>query len=367
MNRTITQLVKKNTRLYVMARTIHDLKTKTLYDLLYGYYERSEKSTTLLLSQFGEENADKMIYYICYGEKEAYECGFWGLMNMSLIKLSFLDNYPFIPCIHWGKGVYYHESGMDYITENVFEYYFEPVAGFTWEEVKKSRNIVNMAMNCNCSIELQKGPYSWNDEDIKKLGILYKKYVRLNEKTRIDLEKAIRKTLNGGKTLGVHIRGTDFRLGCKSHPIAVDKEDYMAKTREIFQKGEYDQIFLATDDKKAYEAFKKSFGNHMVCYDDVIRSDNDLSVICIQGSRPLHRYKLGFEVLRDVYTLACCNSLVAGLSSVSYAARYINVAIGRKFDEVVILDKGLYKHYNMRKIRKAQRMINKIAQTYNKS
>ncbi len=75
--------------------------------------------------------------------------------------------------------------------------------------------------------------------------------------------------------------------------------------------------------------------------EDTLRSGNHSGAHESISERPLHHYKLGLEVLRDIYTLANCDSLVCGLSQVSIAAQYINAAIGRKFKKVVILNNGI--------------------------
>ena len=57
---------------------------------------------------------------------------------------------------------------------------------------------------------------------------------------------------------------------------------------------------------------------------------------------------LGYEVLRDMYTLASCDGLVAGLSQVSYAARICKRSRNEKYDIEMILNKGInyHKRYN---------------------
>ncbi len=59
------------------------------------------------------------------------------------------------------------------------------------------------------------------------------------------------------------------------------------------------------------------------------------------ADRPLHYYNLGVEVLRDVYTLACCDALICGISQVSFAARYVNLALCEPFREVCVIDHGI--------------------------
>ncbi|MDE7327733.1 MAG: hypothetical protein K2N63_15890, partial [Lachnospiraceae bacterium] len=125
-------------------------------------------------------------------------------------------------------------------------------------------------------------------------------------------------------------------------PVWIHAKTFVEPVRKcISGGGEYEQVFLATDSLEAIELFKKEFGDILVFYQDVQRSDGDVGVHEIENSRKNHHYLLGMEVLRDAYTLAACDSLVAGLSNVSFAAQYIKAANGSEYAEVVILDQGL--------------------------
>ena len=49
---------------------------------------------------------------------------------------------------------------------------------------------------------------------------------------------------------------------------------------------------------------------------------------------------MGYEILRDAYALAACDSLLCGISNVSYGVRIINKAKAAPYERVVLLDKG---------------------------
>ena len=49
---------------------------------------------------------------------------------------------------------------------------------------------------------------------------------------------------------------------------------------------------------------------------------------------------MGYEVLRDAYTLASCNSMLCGLSNVSYVTRIIKQSTENNYEKIVVLDKG---------------------------
>ena len=147
--------------------------------------------------------------------------------------------------------------------------------------------------------------------------------------------------MDNGRILGVHARGTDFNVGFRDHPIVNLPEEFLRKTKEVFINGKYDKVFLATDDVNILRLFEKELGESLLFYKDVFRSDDHRGAHTIQSDQPLHYYRLGLEVLRDVYTLAGCDALVCGLSQVSFAARYVNIAIGKHFNEIVNLNNGI--------------------------
>ena len=141
--------------------------------------------------------------------------------------------------------------------------------------------------------------------------------------------------------MGVHVRGTDFNLGLLNHPNIVAPNEYLAKTKEIFSGGEYGKIFIATEDSSAIELFLSEFGDKILYYKDVFRTSGKSGPHSTINNRELNNYKLGLEVIRDVYTLANCDGFISGLSHVAFAVRYTNIALDRKFDAVYTIDKGI--------------------------
>ena len=54
-----------------------------------------------------------------------------------------------------------------------------------------------------------------------------------------------------------------------------------------------------------------------------------------------HHYRLGYEVLRDMYALAACDGLVAGLSQVVNCARIVKESSGEEYDTLCIINNGI--------------------------
>ena len=341
---------------YVLAQCISHKKDPKYIRLIRGYYDNPLDYTTFLVEHKGEKHPDKIIYVISFGEPDEDDPynsqkrygGLCALLRRSLSGMKFPDMTGMTPTVLWGTASWYHDTGMDPITKNVFEYYFEPISCIPHEEIKECRNVIepNFATNRYFAIEKVDdvlGHYRIDQEEIEKLSYLYKKYVHLNQKTREYLEEQVGKIINrNGGILGVHVRGTDFSLGTKDHPVMILPEEYIEKVKEIYSTGAYHKIFIATDDANVLKLFKEEFQEELLYYEDVMRSENYMGAYTILSDRPLHQYKLGLEVLRDVYTLASCDALVCGMSQVAIAARYISHSMGRSFKDLVILDQGIH-------------------------
>lgn len=150
--------------------------------------------------------------------------------------------------------------------------------------------------------------------------------------------------MRGGRVLGIHFRGTDFKRNYNGHPVNLTVEDYITEIDRIMEHKSYDTMFLATDDLEAIKKLINRYGQKLVYYSDVTRSEGDETVMKSDCVRENHHYLLGLEVLRDMLTLAECDGLVAGLSQVSMAARIQKKSYGKEYEELVIINKGMNYH-----------------------
>ena len=152
--------------------------------------------------------------------------------------------------------------------------------------------------------------YVLDEDTIPMLAALYKKYFVLSNDTKTYIIENVRKMKLHYRLIGVHVRATDYTCGFNGHPKFVTPEEYLAEAKRIFLTGRYDKIFLATDDFSVIDLFKYTFKENLVFYQDTLRSDGVIGVHQKDDSRELHHYKLGLEVLRDVYMLANCDVFI---------------------------------------------------------
>lgn len=299
-----------------------------------------------------------MVYVESYGTKKSTEpvflidmeeshSGFFAEHNRLLALLYFADKYDMKPVVRFHPGYCYAEQHEVNGTTNPFEYYFEQPAGIALEDVWsykrvfRSRKENSYEVNHLCE---DANGYMRSEKYLTEMARITAKYIRLNAPVKKKLDQEMQELIGAGNVLALHIRGTDFKQNYNGHPVQVGIDEYLDKTLQILQKNPYEKIFLATDDAEAIEEYQKQFGDKVLFYRDVVRSSGSDTVMHSEIPRENHHYLLGYEVLRDMYTLAACDGLIAGLSQVSYAARIQKKSTGKEYRDLVILDKGINYH-----------------------
>ena len=340
----LVKFVKNNPKLYVLFRSIKSINDPNLYKLLRELYEYDYVNSTIMqVDCWGDSFQDDIVYYI-YPGMDRSRAGLCALIRDALEYLNISDRFQFTPVIHWDKNILYYDIDMEEATRNVFEYYFEPVSNISYDEVHKCKCVIQshekQKVFARRNILTESIDYRINDDTFKKLGLIFTKYIKPNKNTKSYLDRSL-DILTDKRTLGVHARGTDFLVGYWNHPIPVTAEEYVKKTKSMFQRGDYDQIFLATDDTNILSCFLDEFKQKVVYFHDAKRSGDTKASYAVEVDRPFHFYKLGLEVLRDAYTLGYCSSLIGSLSNVALTARLINYSRGNNYDEIEIFDKGI--------------------------
>ncbi|MCM1211520.1 MAG: O-fucosyltransferase family protein [Blautia sp.] len=298
----------------------------------------------IYVESYGNVKQDEAVFFI---DMEESHSGFFAEHNRLLALLYFADKYGMKPVVRFHPGYCYAEKYPVNGTTNPFEYYFEQPAGITLEDMKsyqrvfRSRKENSYEVNQLCE---EANGYTRSETYLNEMARITARYIRLNSIVREKMDKEIEALTGGANILGVHVRGTDFKQNFNGHPVKVGVDEYLEATVRTFEEGAYDKVFLATDDGEAIEKYQKQFGEKVVFYQDVIRSKGDDTVMHSESDRENHHYLLGYEVLRDMYTLAACDGLIAGLSQVSYAARIQKKSTGKEYRHLVILDKGINYH-----------------------
>lgn len=318
---------------------------KHFYQKLYENLDFLSSASTISIRQRGYKNQDKIIALLRLPYKWIPSAGFYALFHRMMNGLYFAERFGFTPVADRWIGCAYEEKEQIDGTNVVFEYYFNPLSDISLDDALESYSVVipgNPSLDMMARKCQSKEWYRPNDVYVREMARLYKKYVSLNEKTSKKIKTDINGLIGseGEQCLAVHFRGTDYKGNWNGHPVSIDFESYVHSIRECLETGKYSKILLATDDNNYKDLFYKEFKN-VVCYDDVFRSDNDVSAAFSKSDRELHGYRLGYEVIRDVYTMANCGGFISGHSMVSQAAEEVRIAQDKEYKDRIILDKGI--------------------------
>ena len=340
------------------------LKHKTLYLFLYALKNRNNikfmdkifnPEMFLQVTSYGNQNYDKNIYLI---DISSEYMGFGAYFRWCLEALFEANRLGFMPVIKFGKLCPYNEKDGFDLGTNSFEYYFNPVSDISLKEIYQSKNVFIFSQTDLIRAEKALGiydensnvicGYSFDENYIKEMGKIVKRYILINENTKDYIDKSIddlfkRKNKKANKVLAVHIRGTDFALNWDRHPNMVKPADYFPLIDNAVEKYKFDYIFLATDDSNLLTIFKDKYGDKLIYFRDVNRSDEKINVAYVKNDRKNNNYLNGLEVVRDIYTMAYCDGLIAGLSQVSICARIINRSLDKNFEYEQIINNGIYK------------------------
>ncbi len=300
-------------------------------------------SGNVVFHHFGNENYGKIVYVI--DPVNSFTSGLFSNFNSLLQYLCTADLLGFVPVVKCSEESIYFESNFQddeqiFNTRNFFEYYFEQPMGISVENAENSAAVV-FSETKQRTLALKNSREQQEQIYVQML----KKYIRFNEPTLTLLNDAKKRMLQGKKTLGVKYRGTDYFRGFKNHPIPCTSKEIIDVTRKVFERGKYDQIFLATEETEALEAFKEEFGNVLCYFEDVERYGRGENVMVgmDKSIAQYPRYKLGLEVIRDTWILAHTDGFVGSQSGVTLYANLFNKAYAPcLYGEKHIIDHGIF-------------------------
>ncbi len=333
------KFLRKSVKLEYLRKCLANRGNKVFVDEVLHFVETPDM---LKLRHEGKENPGKIIYII-----PAQGCG-WGFfaeMRGTWAKMLYAERLGMIPVVEYDSSFLYYDKEIKR-TCNAYEYYFEQPSCV--EHVHQSANIVYGGLIHSHSIEMEYGNSGYNVQDryVDDIAEVVKKYVKFNPSTREYLTNNCLKILSRKQVLGVHYRGSDFKKKFNGHPVPLTIDQIIDAVSTCWDNGKYDAIFLATDDAEAVSRFDERFSGKLLYYQDVVRTKGDVSVAFSSEERKHHKYKLGLEVLRDVYTLSQCEGLVCGLSQVGFAARVFRKSYERDYEDYILVDHGIYTNKN---------------------
>lgn len=339
-------LFRKLPRLYYLTYCVSNMNSEKFRKRVLGI---KTNPFQLNFINSGELHDKKIVYRITVGDETK---GFCSAIRDTLYYLMYADALGMIPYIEFTNNIpYYEEKGING-SINPFEYYFEQPCHITSYEVNNCRisaaaETIHMEGVFNLyGLQQPKTYYTNSLEYIRVSAEMYRKYIRLNQTVEANIYGDIQYLLKG-RTIGVHYRGTDFKVGYNGHPTVVMAENHIREAKELLSSGRYEYVFLATEDGDVIKLFKKEFGDKLLMYKDVVRGTGNTNAYNMKINRENHHYLLGYEVLRDVYTLSKCDAFVSSNSGVGITSQIVKLSNGQTFDYCKVFEEGINKNKNI--------------------
>lgn len=334
------QIVKNRPLLGCILKTILRIRTREFQEYVARYVPPTKISTkivyerSLVLTAMGRKNSDKIIVWTEHDSNSGGFCAQWVFF---LNRLSFSDKYKFYHFINWFDSQFYKEKKEIMDTDNIFEYFFEQPQKLSIEEVKKSYNVIidNNSIDYGFYDTYAPGredDYIFLKKDIEKFAFIQNKYIKLKREIQEEIDKSIKEIIGDKRVLAVHARGADSKLPYNRHPVPVEIKEYIRYTKMAMKYINATFIFLATDDNSILTAFLREFKDKLLYYKDVERSDGTRMNCYGESKREKHHYRLGLEIIRDVYTMASCTGFVCGMSYVGYIVQVIKKSQKERFE-----------------------------------
>ncbi len=350
----VGRLLRKNKTIYYFLKIIRRCREEYFVNYVLNYktplnYSSNNNSKHVIrniqIHELGNKNPGKVIMLM---NNRLGHGGFCGMWIYYLNRLAFSDKMGFFHVFNCDQSDFYREEHPVHGTKNVFEYYFQQPCGISLKSARKSQMVVLDwnnpeygyldAFRVGGAID-----YTFRQEDIEQFAELQKKYIKLQPWIEKKINKQIKNLLGDSKVVAVHARGTDYKVEYKGHPLPITTEDYLEAAIIKCQEIGAEKVFLATDDIGIVRKFEEALGDKLLYYKDVIRSEGTVWNCYAETDVKNRHYRLGYEIVRDVYTMAACDGFVCGMSYVSFMVQVVKQSRDKKFETFIRLFHGLRK------------------------
>lgn len=330
MSSNIKQSAKRLGPVYHFARFIYVYLLK-LRRQLREYKNRERRCS------FGNANPDKTFYIIGVQHTTG---GLFAIIKSVFCHICYAIEQGYIPVVDMEHFSCQLTDGTK--ETNAWEAYFEQPCGYTLKDIADSKNIILSA-----SLPYPKGisigfDTPMNKELYDRYHRLFAEYIRPCEPVRIYLETKYDMVTHGRtKILGVLCRGTDYTESRPvGHPIQPTASQAFEKAQEIMEKFGFENLFLATEDKRIYDYFKAHYGNQLLFSGQKLYAS--MGGVKFLADIPVADYSEKWHNIVDyyatIYILSKCDGLSTGLTCGSICAYLMS----DEYEHVYFWDLGQY-------------------------
>lgn len=264
----------------------------------------------------------------------------WYILHTFIgIEIALENGY--IPVVDW-ESCKLPQYPYERCRRNVWEIFFEQPCEVGLKEAYESENywLVDDILAIKGSKDFFLKDYT-DFYAVKDRRERFRKYVRFNREFQKRIDDAVSEMING-RSLGVLIRGTDYKnLKPMHHPKCISLKEMLSAVDAYLDKGDYDNIFIATEDKEILDELQKKYGSKL-SFVDTIRYQQ-------VGNQSLNLYRAGKtdgeyrdrQYLLSLAVLARCSSMVLSPCGGSVVAALLHDHVIRDYE---LCFDGYYSH-----------------------
>jgi hypothetical protein len=306
----------------------------------YKSYRGRERHVSL-----GDDNPNKTFYLIGY---EDLSGGLFWLVNKAIMHIAYALDHGYIPVIDYKSHRTQYTETNDTGKQNIWEVYFKQPAGYSLDDISKSRNIIINRQEPAPEPQYLMGQYEFYD-NVKRIEYfrnIFKKHIIYNDTTAEYLRDIHEKCFKGrGRIIGVLCRGTDYvAIKPKGHPVQPAPSDVIKDVRKAMSDYKYDSVFLATEDADIVTMFHEAFGDSLICLEQERIHGKEMdgkNYLAQEKDRHLtnrNRHNDALSYLAAIYLLAHCNCFFGGRTGGTKGV----LLMSDGFEHSKIYDLGLY-------------------------
>ena len=274
---------------------------------------------------YGPLNPDKVFYLI---KQPVKENGLTALIaNVVGTKQMIRAIRPdFIPVVDLGvvndPNQFAGTSG-----EDVWSMFFDQISEYDLKEVYNSQHVI-LDQNSNLNLNPYMTEFVFSN---KRAELSYGDDFRYNEAVRAHIEETLAKVFpaDAKRVLGVIVRGTDYNAQrvSKYVPHGLTAEATLAKAIDYVREGNFDHVYLCTEDQSYLDLFRESELADKLIYVDQSRIDyqqeenQEKLLIEIFGREQSNPYTRTLDYIAVLEGLTRCQALLANVAcgAVTYA------------------------------------------------
>lgn len=239
--------------------------------------------------------------------------GFFSIVSGVLGHLRIAEELGLEPIVDMesSPGTYTEDQPV-FGTQNMWNYYFVPIG-------PQETQFLHAESVVDCGGGFPFGVLTFPFADTPWLLPTWDRYVRLRAEVAEEVDGARKQIEPASDVLAVHYRGKEMR-NALHHPMPPTQSQIFRRVEGQLESGYFKRIFLVSEGEEYIRDFEKRYGS-LVTTLPVARSG--ISNVYLEYPRPMHKFRLGLEILTEVLIMSECGGMVCGYTNVSQMAEVL--------------------------------------------